>query len=86
MTDAAPRLTYKELDSILRHLGFTVAEPEAGTRVYQHAGSGAQIFFPVLPDRDRVRPHHLLGTRTTLDAFGVLDAGEFDARVNQAAA
>ena len=85
MTDTAPRLTYKELDTLLHTLGFTVSEPEAGTRVYQHAGSGAQLFFPVLPDRDRVRPHHLVGTRTTLDAFGIMDPAEFDARVRQAA-
>jgi hypothetical protein len=86
MTDTVPHLTYKDLDSLLRVLGFTVSEPEPGTRVYQHAESGAQLFFPVLPDRDRVRPHHLLGTRTTLDTFGVLEAGEFDDRVKQAAA
>jgi hypothetical protein len=85
MTDTAPRLTYKELGELLHSLGFTVSEPEPGTRVYEHTGSGAQLFFPVLPDRDRVRPYHLIGTRTTLDAFGVLDAREFDERVRWAA-
>jgi NAD(P)-dependent dehydrogenase (short-subunit alcohol dehydrogenase family) len=45
-------------DGVLRSLGFSVGEPEPGTRVYKHAESGALLIFPVRADSDLVREHH----------------------------
>jgi hypothetical protein len=79
-----PEVTYGRLDEVLRSLGFSVSEPEMGTRVYQHAGTAARVILPVLPDRDLVFPHHLVGTRMILEAFGIADPPEFTSRLQKA--
>jgi hypothetical protein len=79
-----PEATYRQLDVVLRELGFAVREPEPGTRVYKHAGTGALLAFPVLPEHAAVREHHLVGTRMTLDAFGLADPPDFAARLQHA--
>jgi predicted RNA binding protein YcfA (HicA-like mRNA interferase family) len=79
-----PEVTYHKLDVVLRSLGFTVNEPEKGTRVYKHPQSGALLVMPVLPDRDPVREHHLVGARMTLDAFGIADPPDFTSRLQKA--
>jgi hypothetical protein len=77
-------VTYHQLDVVLRSLGFTVREPEPGSRVYKHPDTGALLIFPILPDGDAVREHHLVGTRMTLDAFGIADPLEFTSRLQKA--
>jgi hypothetical protein len=79
-----PDVTYGRLDEVLRSLGFSVHEPEQGVRVYKHAGTGAALVLPVLPDRHEVLPHHLVGVRMTLEAFGVADPLELASRLQQA--
>jgi hypothetical protein len=79
-----PKVTYRRLDEVLRSLGFSVHEPEQGTRLYKHAGSGALIVLPVLPDQEEVLPRHLVGVRMTLEAFGVADPPEFASRLQKA--
>lgn len=76
--------TYHQLDVVLRSFGFTVREPEPGTRVYKHPDTGALLIFPIMPDRATVREHHLVGTRMTLDAFGIADPPEFADRLQKA--
>lgn len=74
--------TYHQLDTVLRSFGFTTREPDPGTRVYNHPG-GALLVFPVLPARDAVRQHHLVGTRMVLEAFGIADPPEFESRLQK---
>ena len=78
-----PEATYNQLDAVLRGFGFTVREPDPETRVYKHPG-GALLAFPTLPERDRVREHHLVGTRMVLEAFGIADPPDFAARLQKA--
>jgi hypothetical protein len=79
-----PEVTYRGLDEVLRSLGFSVREPEQGTRVYRHAETGALIVLPILPDADPVLPRHLVGARMTLDGFGIADPLEFASRLQKA--
>lgn len=78
-----PDVTYGKLDEVLRSLGFTVDEPERGTRVYQHAASGARVILPTFPARKAVYPHHMVGTRMILEAFGIADPPEFASRLQK---
>lgn len=79
-----PDVTYSRLDEVLRSLGFSVGEPEQGTRLYRHMETGAVIVLPILPDQDEVLPRHLVGVRMTLDGFGIADSLEFDSRIQKA--
>ncbi|MDY3553612.1 hypothetical protein GobsT_01050 [Gemmata obscuriglobus] len=74
MTD----LTYSQLDTILRGLGFSVRNVDKNTRAYKHAG-GALLVLPV--GQERVIPHHLVATRMALDAFGIAEPPEFAAQL-----
>jgi hypothetical protein len=78
-----PEVTYHQLDVVLRSLGFSVTEPEQGTRVYKHPQTGALLIFPILPERNAVRDHHLAGTRMTLEAFGIADPPDFASRLQK---
>lgn len=84
MTDYPHIITYAQLHDLLRALGFNARATDDGP-VYKHKASGALLAFPTLPDAQFVMPHHLVGTRMTLDAFGILEPHEFDARLRQAA-
>jgi hypothetical protein len=75
-------VTYRQLDSVLRALGFAVQEPDPEARVYEHPG-GALLIFPTLPANDPVREHHLVATRMTLEAFGIADPPEFTSRLQK---
>lgn len=79
-----PDITYSRLDKVLRSLGFSVGEPEQGTRVYRHTETGALIVLPILPDQDEVLPRHLVGARMILDGFGIADPLEFDSKLQKA--
>ena len=66
-------VTYGQLDKVLHALGFSdrIVERDNQARVYEHADTGAMVAFPVLPDRAKVLPHHLVAVRGTLDQFGI---------------
>jgi predicted RNA binding protein YcfA (HicA-like mRNA interferase family) len=74
-------LTYGRLDTLLRSLGFSASLYEEDTRVYKHAKTGALVTFPLHPDRELVRPHHVAGTRMILDAFGIAIPPELAAQL-----
>ena len=74
-------LTYGRLDATLRALGFSASEFEGDTRVYEHPKTGALVTFPLFPDGHAVLPHHLVGTRMILDAFGIAAPPEFAAQL-----
>ncbi len=74
--------TYGQLDKVLRSHGFSYRQlkNEPATCVYEHE-SGALIMFPSFPESDFVLDYHLLGARTTLDWFGIVDPKDFDAEL-----
>ena len=74
-------ITYGRLDATLRALGFAATVFENDTRIYKHAKTGALVTFPLLPDNKVVLPHHLVGTRMILDAFGIAEPPEFTAHL-----
>jgi hypothetical protein len=78
-------VTYGQLNSVLRSLGFTwrVVKNRVETRLYEHKDSGASFMLPPFPDTDKVLEHHLVGARTTLDRFGVAEPEVFDAKLRQ---
>jgi hypothetical protein len=71
------KVTYGKLSKFLKSLGFSMYEPEPGTRVYKHEASGALVIMPIRKDRENVAIHHLVGTRMILDAFGIMKPPEF---------
>jgi hypothetical protein len=79
-----PEITYRQLHEILRSLGFEIYETEPGTSLYDHPETGALLVYPTMPDDKPVYPHHLLGVRATLDAFGIATEREFASRLLKA--
>lgn len=79
-------VTYGQLDQVLRSLGFTCREVKGEPPAfrYEHKETGALISLPPFPKTDSVLDHHLVGTRTTLDLFGIADPTLFDAKVQKA--
>jgi hypothetical protein len=66
------KVSYGQLDEMLRSLGFSSRTTEDNARVYWHQVTGAWILLPVLPPEDEVLPRHLVCVRTTLEQFGIL--------------
>jgi hypothetical protein len=79
-----PEVTYERLNQILQSLGFSLPVDEKGTRVYRHEGTGALIIMPARKDHDLVPPHHVVGTRMILEAYGIMDPPEFTSRLQKA--
>jgi hypothetical protein len=80
-------ITYGQLDSALRSLGFScrlyTADPPA-TRVYEHNETGAKLMLPPFADDEKVLEYHLVTVRVTLDDFGIADPTAFAARLQKA--
>ncbi len=78
-------VTYGQLDKVLRSLGFScrLLKGDPPARLYEHE-SGAIVTIPPFPMTDLVFAHHLVGTRTTLDLFGIADPKAFDAKLQKA--
>jgi hypothetical protein len=79
-------VTYGQLDKVLRSLGFScqLVEKDPPARRYLHKESGAFITMPPFPMTDFVYEHHLVGSRTTVDLFGIADPKVFDAKLRKA--
>jgi hypothetical protein len=67
-------------------MGFScrLLDGDPPARRYEHEETGALVSLPPFPDTDFVLDHHLIGTRTTLDLFGVADPSAFDAQLRKA--
>lgn len=75
------KVTYGQLDEVLRSLGFTAWTNEQSTpkaRVYKHELTGALIVLPVMPRNKVAIGAHLVGVRSTLDDFGIATPKEFE--------
>jgi hypothetical protein len=77
-------ITYGKLDRVLRSLGFAVRVTAENGRLYHHAETGALIGVPGLPFEDAVLPRHLVAARMQLEAFGITDPTDFDAKMQKA--
>jgi hypothetical protein len=79
-------VTYGQLDKVLRSLGFSCRDVKlrGEARVYEHEETGARFIFPAFAMSDGVLDYHLLGARTSLDLYGLLDAAAFDAKLKKA--
>jgi hypothetical protein len=81
-------ITYGQLDSLLRSLGFTcrlVTHNPPPARVYELKGSEAIIIMPAFALTDFVLDYHLVGARTIVDQFGIADPKVFDAKLEKVA-
>ena len=60
------KVTYGQLDKVLRSLGFTcrTIDLHGPARIYEYEGSDAHIILPPYPLTDRVYAHHLLARAT----------------------
>lgn len=66
-------LTYGDLDTTLRQLGYTRHEqPERVVHEYAD-DTEARLIYPVLPITQEVRGIDLLATRKIVDGFGTID-------------
>lgn len=79
-------VTYGQLDKALRALGFTcrLVKLRSDARIYEHDATGARFIFPAFPEGDGVLDYHLLGVRTSLDLYGIVDPTEFAAKLKKA--
>jgi hypothetical protein len=80
-----PTLTFSQLQQILSDLGFEKAVIPREFIGFRHQESDTDIFMPIYRSNQIVAPHHLVMFRMQLDAKGILDADEFDRRVESAA-
>ncbi|MFO0843808.1 MAG: hypothetical protein U0797_15670 [Gemmataceae bacterium] len=79
-------VTYGQLDSVLRSLGFSCrpAEHDPPGRVYEHRESGAFIMLPDVTDGEKAFEHHVAAVRIELDNFGLAAPSVFAAKLQQA--
>lgn len=78
--------TYGQIDKVLQSLGYTcrLDKDEPPARIYLHEDAQSVIMLPAYPKRNRAFEHHLVLVRTQLDGFGLLEASEFDAKLQKA--
>jgi hypothetical protein len=77
-------VTYNRLEEVLRSLGFVLRGVEEQNKVYLHQETGALIVFPEFPPGEAVLPRHLLAVRGILDAYGIADPLDFNAKLQRA--
>jgi hypothetical protein len=79
-------VTYGQLDKVLRSLGFIcrTVKLRGEARLYEHEETGARFIFPAFAMSEGVLDYHLLGVRTSLDLYGIVDATSFDAQLRRA--
>lgn len=71
-------LTYGDLDTVLRHLGYVVRETDR-YRFYEHPQEAkATISYPRLPLTEPLRAYHLTAARAIVDSFDLMDTKDFD--------
>ena len=80
------KVTYGQLDRVLRSLGFTCrpTEHDPPGRIYEHKAAGAMIMLPAFPANARAFEHHVAAARLELENFGLADATVFAAKLQKA--
>jgi hypothetical protein len=77
-------VTYGQLETALRALGFSLWGLEEKNKVYRHEATGALVVFPEFPPDSPVLPYHLLSTKSILQAYGIADSVGFTSELHQA--
>lgn len=77
------KITYQRLDEVLRTLGFSYRLVDRA-RVYEHDPTGAVIALAHFPDEDEALERHVVAVRAILDAYGIADPLDLDARLQRA--
>jgi hypothetical protein len=79
------KVTYGELDKVLKGLGFTCRPSDNNPpgRIYEHK-RGAIVGLPTYPDKEKVYEYHMFTVRSELETFGIADADAFDAKFQKA--
>ena len=80
------KVTYGQLDKVLRALGFTRRPSKNGPpgRVYEHKNAGAMILLPSFPDSAKVFEYHMVAVQGELDNFGIADPRTLAAKLQKA--
>jgi hypothetical protein len=73
-----PRITFGRLRQLLVDLGFTETVTPKSHVFFAHQPSGAELALPIYRSNRIVLPHHLVSSRVTLDANGLMDKDDFD--------
>jgi predicted RNA binding protein YcfA (HicA-like mRNA interferase family) len=81
-----PKITFAQLRQLLFDLGFAETVTPKSHVFFAHEPSGAEVALPIYRPNRIVLPHHLVTVRITLDANGLMEAGEFDEFVGSVAA
>jgi hypothetical protein len=84
MNKRNPNVTYRQLEEVLRSLGFSCrpGSNDPPGRIYEHK-TGATIRLPALPEKDKVFEHHLVAARGEVDNFGIAGPAAFDAKLQK---
>lgn len=79
------KITFGQLDKVLRSLGFscTPSEDKPPSHWYEHK-TGALIVLPRFSENERVYEHHLFAARLELDNFGLATPAVFEAKLQKA--
>jgi hypothetical protein len=78
-------VTYGQLDRVLRSLGLScrLVTLNVPALVYEHEKYGPLFTLPPFPESDKVLDYHLVGVRTMLDNYGIIDPTIFAAELQK---
>ena len=68
--------TYRQLDSVLKTLGFSRIEGEGAT-VYRQIAKDVVIVLPRVDPQEEIEPRHWIAVRNALEAKAIAPAGIF---------
>lgn len=72
------RITYAQLQQLLRKLKFVAKPAQPHCKAFEHPGTGLLIVWAVDRLTQTAREADVISTRIHLDRNGLLDAAEFD--------
>ena len=78
------RIPFARLRELLVELGFLELKLPDDLIAFQHERTDTFLAIPTYRSNQTVAPHHIIMFRVQLDANGILDAEEFDRRVEAA--
>jgi predicted RNA binding protein YcfA (HicA-like mRNA interferase family) len=78
--------TYRDLISLLEHLGFQDESVKGSHRAFRHAASKTLILLADLGSDDLVRGEDLISVRRHLDSKGLMDTRTFERRFPESVA
>jgi predicted RNA binding protein YcfA (HicA-like mRNA interferase family) len=70
-------IKFADIEKLLLTLGFVNLQ-NSQHQLFEHPQEGALVTFPNYSPDDTVRPAHLVATRGTLEAYGLMSREAFD--------